>query len=125
MGCGAVAPESGELRAFAQLIGNFAPDEGLFEAQPSIEGHEAGVTEGGFAGELEDGLVGLSAEAAQPLGEQGLHAPGDVVLIEEIARGGGSGRDHVRQVFHLFAHRVIESHRVQFAGILDGEQHRY
>ena len=75
--------------------------------------------------ELENSLIGLPSQAPQTLVEQGLHAFGDVVLAEKFARGRRRSTDDVRQVFHLFAHRIFESHGVQFASVLYGEQHWY
>lgn len=75
--------------------------------------------------EFENSLIGLSAQPPQPLVEQRFHAFRDVVLAEEFARRTRGGADDVREVFHLLAHRILESHGVQFAGVPYGEQHRY
>ena len=47
----------------------------------------------------------------------------DVVLLEELASRFASCPIDVRKVLDLLAHRIFESHRVQFASVFNSEEH--
>ena len=54
--------------------------------------------------QFEDRLIGPAGEPLQALAEEGFHALGDVVLVEELARLLRGPLDDVGEILDLLAH---------------------
>src|SRR3984893_14433387 len=73
--------------------------------------------------ELEDRLFGFSREALQPLAQQELHALCDVVLVEELSCVSSGALNDIGKVLDLFAHGVVQRHRMELTGIFRSQKH--
>ena len=60
-------------------------------------------------------------KSLQTLAEQDFHALGDEILVKELSRILGGSLDHVGEILDLIRHGVVERHRMQFAGVFDGQ----